>query len=167
MIHTKHLLYEHGQLGDAQPAKLFQLVDGSRTAHEHILGAERKLSRRQRQIAYDQSNALHLAAAMEMRPGQTVEQLVALKELDVRQMVTVSSATEMHQRHQRHVTHLMLHQGQIELMRLLAFVGLNAEHIMGATMLHNGQQSLELRAYIGAQSCWLFAGLPARISLRE
>lgn len=167
MIHAKHLLNEHGQLGDAKPAKLFQFVNGARTAHEHIFGAERKFGRGQRQIAYDLCNALDLAAAMKVRPGETVEQLVAMKELHMRQVIAMSGAAQMHQRHQRHIAHLMLHQSHIELMRLLALVGLDAEHIVGPSMLYNGQQRLQLCANIGAECCGLFAGLSTRIALRE
>lgn len=167
MIHAKHLLNEHGQFGDANPAKLFQFVNGARTAHEHIFGSERKFGRGQRQIAYDLCNALDLAAAMKVRPGETVEQLVAMKELHMRQVIAVSGAAQMYQRHQRHIAHLMLHQRHIELMRLLALVGLDAEHIVGPSMLHNGQQRLQLCADIGAECCGLFAGLSTGIALRE
>lgn len=56
----------------------------------------------------------------------------------------------MHKRHQRHIAHLMLYQRQIELMRLLALIGLDAEHIVGPSMLNNGQQRLKLCADIRA-----------------
>lgn len=167
MIHAKHLLNEHGQLGDAKPAKLFQFVNGARTAHEHIFGAECKFGRGQRQIAYDLCNALDLAAAMKVRPGETVEQLVAMKELHMRQVIAMPGAAQMHKRHQRHIAHLMLYQRQIELMRLLALIGLDAEHIVGPSMLNNGQQRLQLCADIGAQCCGLFARLSTGITLRE
>lgn len=73
----------------------------------------------------------------------------------------------MHKRHQRHIAHLMLYQRQIELMRLLALIGLDAEHIVGPSMLNNGQQRLKLCADIRAQCCGLFARLSTGVTLRE
>jgi len=87
---------------------------------------------------------------VEVGPSETVEQLVAVKELDVQQVVAVASATQVDQRHQRHVAHLVLHQRHVELVRLLALVGLDAEHIVGAAMLNDGQQRLQLGADVRA-----------------
>lgn len=104
---------------------------------------------------------------MKVGPRQAVEQLIAMKKLNVQQVVAMASATQVDQRHERHVAHLMLHQSHVELVRLLALVGLNTEHIVGAAMLNDGQQRLQLGADIRAQRAGLFGNLPTGIPLGE
>lgn len=115
-------------------ASTTQLQYRSWTAYEHLSNADGELGCRQWKITYDKCHSFDHTAGIEVRPRVQIQQLVAMQEFVVNNVMAMAGPPKRHQRHKTVIAHLMLHQRQLKSTAVFVFVWLNAKDVMHFTL---------------------------------